>query len=240
MVRIFVLEDDKQSRVALKEMLCYIAEDIKVDTAASLSEARLLLQGGHPYELFLLDVNLEKEDPTDASGLLFAKDIRGIAQYEFTPLVMITSVATLEVEAYRRVHCYQYILKPYDEKELQDVVGKVLSHVRATEKPFIIVKKNGINYKILCQEIVFCRAIPRGVCLCLRQEQMDIFYLSVRQLLEKLPKCDFFQCHRMFVVNKNYVKFYDLVNQMIEVEGYQEKIDIGVTYKAEIRRLLHE
>ena len=44
----------------------------------------------------------------------------------------------------------------------------------------------------------------------------------------------------MFAVNKAYVKYYDLVNQIIQVEGYQEGIDIGVTYKTEVRRLLNE
>lgn len=240
MARIFVLEDDEQSREALKKMLCPLAADIEVDTAPGLADARLLLYGDYEYDLFLLDVNLEKEKDNDALGLVFAEEIRCMAKYEFTPLVMITSVAHLELEAYRKIHCYQYILKPYDEQEIRDMVGKVLFHIRGREKPHIIVKKNGINYKILCQDIVFCKAVPRGVCLYLKREQMEVSYLSVRQLLDKLPRPDFFQCHRMYVVNRAYVKYFDLVNQMIEVEGYQEKIDIGVTYKTELRRLMNE
>ena len=69
---------------------------------------------------------------------------------------------------------------------------------------------------------------------------MEVPYLSIRQLMDKLPKQEFFECHRMFAVNKAYVKYYDLVNQIIQVEGYQEGIDIGVTYKTEVRRLLNE
>ena len=161
-------------------------------------------------------------------------------KYELTPIVMLTSVSTLEIEAYRKIHCYQYILKPYEEAEVCSVVRKVLAHTRSYEKPYIIVKKNGINYKILCEDIVFCKAIPRGVCIYLKEEQMDIPYLTIRQLLDKLPADGFIQCHRMFVVNQEYVKYYDLVNQMIQMEGYPDKIDIGVTYKAEVRRLLNE
>lgn len=240
MARILVLEDEERSREALRNMLCHISADITVNTAADLAEARLLLHGTVSFDLFLLDVNLVKEDKEDSSGLIFAEEIRNIIKYEFTPVVMITSVASLEIEAYRRIHCYQYLLKPYSEADVQAVVKKVLSHVRAEEKPYIIVKKNGINYKILCEEIVFCKAIPRGVCLYLKEEKMEIPYLSIRQLMEKMPKQEFFQCHRMFAVNKTYVKYYDMVNQMIQVEGYGEKIDIGVTYKTEVRRLLNE
>ena len=240
MARIFVLEDNKQSRETLKNMLCHISAEITVDTAADLAKARLLLHSTVSFDLFLLDVNLVKEDREDSSGLVFAEEIRSIIKYEFTPVVMITSVAALEIEAFRKIHCYQYILKPYSEDEVKAVVKKVLSHVRAEEKPYIIVKKDGINYKILCEEIVYCRAIPRGICLYLKGEKMEVPYLSIRQLMDKLPKQEFFQCHRMFAVNKAYVKYYDLVNQIIQVEGYQEGIDIGVTYKTEVRRLLNE
>ncbi len=240
MARILVLEDDEQSRNALEKMLCNISAEVTVDTAANLETARLLLDSTVSFHLFLLDVNLNKQDSEDSGGLVFAEEIRKIRQYEFTPIVMITSIAGLEIEAYRRIQCYQYILKPFDEVAVKSVVDKVLFHVEQKEKQFIILKKGGINYKIPCDDIVYCKAIPRGVALYMKEEIMDIPYISIRQLLERLPKHEFFQCHRMFVVNMLYVKYYDLVNQMIQVDGYKEKIDIGVTYKAEVRRRLNE
>lgn len=240
MARILVLEDDRQSRKALVSMLNRIGEEIRTDEAADLKEAMKLLEGPCSYDLFLLDVNLDSGDSSDASGLTFAREVRKVMKYELTPVVMLTSVASLEIEAYRRIHCYQYILKPYEEEEVQQIVKRVLAHTRSEEKPYVIVKKGGINYKILCEDIVFCKAIPRGICIYLKEEQMDVPYLSIRQFLDKLPGQDFIQCHRMFVVNKEYVKYYDLVNQMIQVERYPDNIDIGVTYKADVRRLLNE
>ena len=237
MARIFVLEDDKASKDALKEMLYSIMSDITVDTAGSLAEARQLLDSTVSFDLFLLDVNLDKDNGDDSGGITFAKEVRSLTKYEFTPIVMITSITGLEMEAYRKIYCYQYILKPYNEAEVVELVRKVLSHIPKVEKPFIIVKKNGVNYKIFCKEIVFCKAIPRGVCLYLKDEQMEIPYLSIRQLLDKLTGQGFFQCHRMFVVNMAYVRYYDLVNQMIQLEGYSDCIDIGVTYKAGVRRM---
>lgn len=240
MARILILEDEEESREALMKMLQNISSEVTVDAAADLATARLLLDGGVSFDLFLLDINLNMEDSEDTSGLLFAEEIRAMRQYEFTPLVMITSIAGMEIEAYRQLHCYQYIVKPYIQKEIEELVDKVLFHLQAEERPSIVIKKDGINYKISCDEIVYCKAIPRGVCICMKKEQMDVPYLTIRQLLEKLPKNLFFQCHRMFLVNKNTVKYYDLVNQVIQVEGYDTPIDIGVTYKAEIRRLTHE
>ena len=239
MARILILEDEGQSREALVKMLQSISGEVTVDAAADLAAARLLLGSTVSFDLFLLDINLCPQDTEDKSGLLFAEEIRAMRQYEFTPLVMITSVAGLEIEAYRRLHCYQYIVKPYVQEEIEELVGKVLFHIQAEEQPSIVVKKDGINYKISCNEIVYCKAISRGLCIYMKKERMEVLYLSIRQLLERLPKNLFFQCHRMFVVNKNAVRYYYLVNQVIQVEGYDEPIDIGVTYKGEVRRIMH-
>ena len=193
MTRILVLEDDDRSRESLCRMLEKISDQITVDAATDLAGARLLLRSAVSFDLFLLDIHLNREEEEDRSGIWFAEEVRSMQQYEFTPLVMVTSIAGL-------------------------------------------VKKDGINYKISCSEIVYCKAIPRGVCLCLKEEQLNVPYLSIRQLLEQLPKEQFFQCHRMYVVNQDAVMYYDLVNQVIQVEGYEERIDIGVTYKADVKK----
>lgn len=239
MLRILVLEDETYSRKALVKILREISQEVTVDAAADLASARLLLERTVSFDLFLLDINLNPENEEDCSGLTFAAEIRSHRQYEFTPLVMVTSVAGLEMEAYRRLHCYQYIVKPYVRREIEELIHKLLFHQQAEEQPSIVVKKDGINYKINCNDILCCKAVRRGTCLFLKGEQMMIPYVSIRQLLEKLPEKQFFQCHRMFVVNRDAVKYYDLVNQVIQVEGCPEQIDIGVTFKAEVKRRMN-
>lgn len=104
MARILILEDEAESRKALEKIVRDISGEITVDAAADLAQARLLLGSAVSFDLFLLDVNLEPEKPGDISGLRFAKEIRDRREYEFTPLVMITSVAEMEMEAYRKLH----------------------------------------------------------------------------------------------------------------------------------------
>ena len=240
MARILVLEDDEQSRKALVKMLRNISEEITVDAAADPAEAGMLLDSTVSFDLFLLDINLKPDDREDISGIRFAEKVRSHRRYEFTPLVMVTSIAGLEMDAYRKLHCYQYVVKPYEQREIKEIVQKVLFHIHAGEKPSIIVKRDGINYKIVCEDIMFCKAIPRGICLYLRDEQVKVPYLSIRQFLEKVPRNLFVQCHRMFVVNRNAVRYYDMVNQIIQVQGYEDRIDIGVTFKQEVRRSMNE
>lgn len=240
MIRVFVLENEEESQKALTKVIQNTSDELTVYAAADLDEARLLLYDTISFDLFFLDIHLNDDCAEDRSGLQFAEEVRSMPQYVFTPIVMVTSIAGMEIDAYRRLHCYQYVIKPYEAEEVKHIVQKVMLKVTADTKPSLIVKKNGINYKIFCSDIRFIKAIPRGVCIYLKQERMEIPYLTIRQLLEKLPEHTFFQCHRMYVVNREYVRYFDLVNQFIQVEGYNEKIEIGVTFKPLVRRMAHD
>ena len=189
MTRILVLEDNQDCLVALRVMIEKISPDINVMPVNSLAEARKALEAvKEPFHAFLLDINLEEENTEDTSGLTFAMEVRGLRQYAFTPIVMITSLAGLELRAYRELHCYQYIVKPYQEDEIQKLIRKVLFQTGEASQPSVLIKKDGINYKLLCKDIIAIKAIPRGVDIVLPKETMSVLYVSIKQLLEKLPQ----------------------------------------------------
>ena len=72
----------------------------------------------------------------------------------------------------------------------------------------------------------------------MKKEELRVPYTSIRQLLEKLPEERFFQCHRMYVVNQEFIDYVDYVNGMIKLTMCGQ-IEIGVTYKKEVRRRLN-
>ncbi|MDL2295677.1 LytTR family DNA-binding domain-containing protein [Lachnospiraceae bacterium OttesenSCG-928-E19] len=240
MTHVLILEDMQASREALSKIMKELSDDIAVSEARTCQEAEKFLDSNTVYDLFLLDINLDMEQPEDRSGVEFAKKLRTRRGYEFTPVVMITSLANLEMEAYRELHCYQYIVKPFFRYDVEEVVNKVLHQKKQPEVSYITVKKLGINYRINCNDIIFIRAISRGVCLYLRHDRLEVPYLTIRKIMEQLPKESFLQCHRMFVVQVKYVDCLDLVNQMIHMKGTKEVVDIGITYKPEVRRRLSE
>ena len=239
MTKILILEDSKDSLRALTAMVSRISKDIAVVPVESLEKARAALQDeANLFQAFLLDINLKEQDMEDTSGMEFAREVRSDVRYAFTPVVMITSIANLELAAYRELHCYQYILKPYQQEEIEKLIRKVLFQTGESSEAYVLVRKDGVNYKIYCKDIVYLYAIPRGVCLVLQKETMKVPYLSIRQILEKLPQEQFVQCHRMYVVNRSYIDCVDIVNRIIRMKDSQE-VEIGVTYKKEIRGLLH-
>lgn len=237
MIRIFILEDQEMSRKALKELISSTGhqEEIVVDSASSFEEGRRYVESNTTYDAFFLDINLDESNPADESGLKLARLIRSYGKYEFTPVIMVTSIANLEMAAYRELHCYQYLLKPYIEEDVKNVVRKLLTIRDVKEEKTIVVRKDGINYRIKCNAIVYIQAVPRGVCLYLKKDSMKVPYLTIVKLMEQLPKSDFVQVHRMCVVNKQYIENVDFVNRMIKLDGYDEKVELGGTYKQKLK-----
>lgn len=240
-MKILILEDQAESREALAGIIKSISEEIEITAIASREEAMAALASDGEYDLFLLDINLDSTMLSDTSGMNVALAIREQHCYEFTPIVFVTSILSLELQSYRELQCYRYITKPFDAKEIEKIIKKVLTHrMEQREESSIKIKKDGINYKISCDDILFIQAVPRGVRLVMKKESLDIRYLTLKQLLPKLPPEEFVQCHRMYIVNRRYIDYVDTVNRLIKMRGSEEPVEIGVTYKTQIRSLLNE
>lgn len=240
MTRILILEDSKDCLRAITAMVEKVSDKVSAVPVNSLEEARAALNDAQqPFQAFLLDINLNMKDNEDVSGITFAREVRMKTEYAFTPIVMTTSLANMELTAYRELHCYQYLVKPYDETDIEKLIGKLLflSQQGETRDAFVVVKKDGVNYKLFCKDIVCIKAIPRGVNFVLAKESMRVHYISIKQLLDKLPKENFLQVHRMCVVNQDYIDYVDTVNGLISMKN-GERIDIGVTYKSDIKKKL--
>ena len=240
MTSVLILEDCKQSAEALGAIIKESKLDLHALYASTYHEAIQLLNSEEKISLFLLDINLDSFKKENKQGLMFAKKIRELPNYAFTPIVFITSTAELELVSYRETQCYSYLVKPYDKNQVLGLLSKLSMNKAPTKKEQLIVKKDGVNYRIHVEDIVCIEAIPHGVSIYLKDEILDVKYLSIKQLLEKLPREQFLQCHRMFVVNTEYIEYVDTVNQFVKLQGIQKTIDIGITYKSNLRRWMNE
>lgn len=240
MVHVLILEDDITSMEVLERILAEFSKDICIHTASSYQEAKDLLDMDIRYGLFLLDVNLNGNDREDIGGIIFAREVREKYYYTFTPIVMITAIGAMEMQAYREIHCYQYIMKPFYREQVEEVLRKVLEKEKQERPAMVNVKKDGINYQIKCADIQYIEAVPRGCALHLKKEVWKVPYVTLTQMLKKLPEKMFVQCHRMFAVNLNEIEYYDLVNRMIKIKDCGDMVEIGVTYKAEFGRRLND
>lgn len=240
MIHVLVLEDERTSLEALKKILTEYSAELCVHTASSYQEAKDRLDTDIRYGLFLLDVNLNGVGREDIGGILFAREVREQFQYTFTPIVMVTSVGAMEMQAYRELHCYQYLMKPYRREDVEEVLQKVLDKENREKPPVLLVKKDGINYQVKVSDIRYIEAIPRGCCLHMKKENWNVPYVTLKQMLQKVPGKMFVQCHRMFAVNRREVEYYDTVNRIVKIKDCEDRVEIGVTYKTEIGRLISD
>lgn len=238
MFDILILEDSMDTKNALETIIKSCTQDARVFFATNIKQAEELLDE-QTFCLFFLDVNLDAGNIEDASGIQFAKLLRKYSQYEFTPIVFITSMLELELMSYRETQCYRYITKPFEAFEIKEIVVKVINNQKKKEHPHVIIKKDGINYSLNIDEIIYVEAMPRGIIIHMLEERLEVKYISIKQLMEKLPSEYFIQCHRMYVVNVNYIDYVDSVNRVIKMKDHYGVVDIGVTYKAEVRRIVH-
>lgn len=241
MINILVVEDQKDSREVLCKMISSYGRpgEIEVDAASTYEEAEAFIKNHKTYNGFFIDINLDVEDEDNRDGIEFARTLRTNRKYEFTPVIMVTSIASLEMTAFREIHCYQYIVKPYDRHTVEDVISKIVMHDKVAEEKFIIVKKDGINYKIKCDAIQYVQAITRGVQIKLSKETVKVPYLTIKEFMKKVDTDEFIQCHRMYVINKKHVQSFDVVNRIITMEDGGQ-VEIGVTYKDKIKDFINE
>lgn len=233
---VLVLEDNRESRRALGELLHKISDEIVVELTATKEEALEVLDRCDDIDLFLLDINLNIRDDNNTAGLEFAKEIRERQNHAFTPVVFITSYTDFEMASYREAQCYSYLTKPFSKSEVEKIVRKVMNNQEEKEERYMTVKKDGVNFRIKVSDIVAVQAIVRGVNIVLRKECMNVKYLTIRQVLEELAGApEFIQCHRNAIINLNYVENVDFVNRMIQMKNMDDIVEIGVTYKAELK-----
>ena len=70
------------------------------------------------------------------------------------------------------------------------------------------------------------------------KESIKIPYMTIKEFMTKVEPEDFVQCHRMYVVNKKHVKFFDVVNRIIKLEDGSQ-VEIGITYKDKIKKIIN-
>ena len=117
---ILVVEDNKLQREKLINIANEVNNNIKIYSADRVENAYNIATN-EDIGAFFIDIQL-----LDGSGIDLAKKIREIEMYQFTPIVFITGIPTKEMKAFHDIHSYDYILKPYSEDAVKNVMVKIL------------------------------------------------------------------------------------------------------------------
>lgn len=235
MSKILIVEDQRITREGLIKIAKDLDKTLEVIATGYAGEA-LDYAKNNQFDAFFLDIQL-----IDYSGIELAKQIREIDNYMFAPIIFITAIPTKELEAFRQIHCYDYIIKPFSEKEVQRVFQKIILNYipQRNENQVLKLERKGFINLIKQKDIIYMEFKDRKICIATIKEKIYYTGKSLSQLSSELSD-DFIQVHQAFIINKKFIKNVELQNKEISLEGVDYSIPIGRTYKKIIGEILYE
>lgn len=236
--QILIIEDNKAILESMTHLVEDIASDIKVYAVDNISDAyKVTLE--HTVDIFIVDIILDTSKPGDVSGLNFVARIRLIEKYMFAPVIIVTSLDNPKMYSYEKLHCYGYIEKPFDPEKVKALIKQVMQFpMKNKEKITINFRKEGIVIPVDCDDIVFVESIGHKLQVHMKnRDVLEVPYKTLKQLLIDVEGSELIQCNRNTIVNKDYVKNLDYVNRYIELRDEHGRIELGITFKNELKEV---
>lgn len=235
MYNILILEDDCIQLRTLSDIIKQSSDMYQVYEATNTAEAFKIAQQ-KMINLFYIDINLKNE-----SGLNFALEIRKIKKYGLTWIIFVTIYKEFMLSAFKKIHCYDYILKPYNKENIQRITKFLLLDsceqlaVTETMEKFIIVPIKNIQVKIFINEIIFVEVFIRTSIIHTISGSFTIDYLSLKKLNSMIEDKNILQSHRSYLVNIKYINKIEKTNDKTSCKIYFYNTDetalLGNNYK---------
>lgn len=234
MKKILILEDDCEAAKRLEKIIGAINGNIEIFYVANYADAcKIVFE--EVFTLFIVDIVLDRKDPNDASGLDFIRFLRGICQYEFSPVIITTGIADSKLYAYDNLHCYQYLEKPYKTEQVQAAIEQALKIPQKEEQDrYIHLRDDDTILAQKVNEIVYVYYKDRKLILRSVDGVSVFYYRSLRQIKGQLFSNHFVQCNRNTLVNRKFVWKIDVANGKLKLKGTYGNLIIGTTYKRKI------
>ncbi len=234
MGRILIVEDEVLIREGLVKIVAQIQPEAEILSTDNVREAMALLKGSK-IDAFFLDIQLAQE----GSGYELAKDIRRIERYVMTPIVFVTGVRQMELQAYRTIHCYYYLHKPFGKGEVEKILREIFTYgIEAQkEEPTFKLSERSYNIVLKQSEIMWLESKNRHLLIKTEKEVIDLPGASLLKTYERLEKDLFVQCHKSFIVNQQLIQKIDFTQQVLHLRGVSEPIPIGRKYKENLEEI---
>ncbi|MEP6736658.1 MAG: LytTR family transcriptional regulator DNA-binding domain-containing protein [Chryseolinea sp.] len=236
-IKILAVEDD----AIYAESLSLIIRDLGYELtgiADSGLVALALLEESIP-DLILMDIDIKGQ----INGLELAAQINLVRRI---PIIFVTAFKDIETFKLAKLTFPKaYIIKPYDPISLQSAIelsmfsGAVQNSSVLQPKTMgdtFYIKDNNRLVKIRLRDIVMVEA-DENYCFIDTNQKRYVINMTLRDLLDRLPREEFVQVHRSFVVRKSAIEEVNIGEQTLKVA--EKNIPIGKTYKEQLLTTLN-
>lgn len=240
MKRILILEDNVDSREYMEKIVRDACQEQDLIFACANVEDAYRYAANSNIDLFIIDIMMKTGAVNDVSGLIFVEHMRERQCYLFTPIIFVTALQDLNRYTIEHLRCHTFIEKPYDNQKVRDIVAEALLFPgKRPVRKYYSFKQDGIIVQIASNEFVYAEVDQHRIVLHKSNGEAEkITYMSLHRLLEEIGDNDIFQCSRNTVVNRAYIDKVDFVNRVISLKDELGSIEIGVTYKNNVRQIL--
>ena len=217
MLKILIVEDEKDTRDLLKSMISQSFSDIEiVGEVESVADGIKAIDETNP-DVVLLDIDL-----TDGTGF----EILEQTKHKNFMVVFITAHNEYAVKAFR-ISAIDYLLKPIDINDLIDALEKCKQQKEAGELNFklealfsnlkseanqdkkIVLKSSDSIHVIPIHEIIRCESDSSYTTFHLKNDKKLIISKTLKEFDDLLTEYGFFRPHQSHLVNINCINSYE-------------------------------
>lgn len=226
MAKVLIVEDELSIANGLSQIINSINPNIETVIIDCANKAINYARNNH-CSAFLLEIQIK-----DYSGLELAKEIRKIDNYKLTPIIFITSIPTKKLIAFEEIHCYDYIIKPFQEEKVRKVLETIITYgiMNEKNKRYLKLKRGRYFYLIRQEEIIYIEFRDRKIHIITIDDELNFSAYTLKYLMEKLDN-NFVRCHKGYIINIDFVDKIDKTNNDIYLKGIELPIPLGRKYK---------
>jgi DNA-binding LytR/AlgR family response regulator len=218
-INILIAEDDIFISEHLKQILIDLNYNV-CGIVSSYDQAVDFFSKEELPQLALLDIRMHGED----QGIRIAEYLNTLK----VPFIYITSFSDKKtVQLAVAQEPKGYIVKPFSEEEIEEVLSKVVVGLRPI---YITIKDAFSRTKILINEIQYMKSENVYVEIYTKRK-MYITRCKLSELIEEIEDENFVRVHRSYVVNKKFIERSS--SQEILVNG--ERIPVSRSYKEAVQ-----
>lgn len=243
-IKCIIVDDEYPARILLKEFVDKVPNLELVGSFKSGLEALPAIQTSN-IDLMFLDIQMP-----DITGVNFLKMLT-----TKKPLVVFTTAySEYAIESYQ-LDVLDYLLKPFSFDRFMQSVGKAM--IRLTPQPtiatpsvdsqhqpdnqakdIILVKADHKIHRIKIDSIIYIEGLREYVTIFCENNEKVITLESLRNMENTLPQDRFMRIHKSYIVRIDKIKA--LYGNQIKVDGIQQYLPLGKSYKDIVQKSLFE
>lgn len=234
MIQIAVCDDEALHCEIAKEKIdkCMRFLNTPYQIETFLSGAALLQSQIH-YDILFMDIELKNEK----SGLVIASEY---AHMRRTKIILLTS-HTEEMPNGYKIHAFRFLTKPIEAEKLKEALQSALNEI-GQQKKLIVKNDTHGQCSIYLSDMIYAEAGIKSCCLR-TVNGIYTYPCGIEQLKNQLDSSCFYQPHRTYIINLDYIKSIDNYITMVTGEkipiSRRRKKDFLEIHKNFIRRKLY-